>query len=65
MNKAIIKEAVKSGITLYGNHFVYNSTKVDVNRFLYEVSKLKFCHSIPLCVEICKKELFNKNKASN
>ncbi len=60
MNKTILKEAINKGIKLKNNHFVYNSNTVDVNKFLHEVTKIQFTHSLSDCVNICKEKLFKE-----
>ncbi len=65
MNKTIIKEALKSGIKLEGNHFVFNSNSVDINKFLHEVTKIHFTHSLPESVGISKEKLFQQNNKVN
>ena len=37
---------------------VYGSQTIDVNMFLYEVSKLKFTRSLSESVNECKEKLF-------
>ena len=58
MNKAIIREVLRSGIKLKSDHFVFNSRKIGINEFLIEVTKANFTHSIHESVELCKSKLF-------
>ncbi|MGD8782030.1 MAG: hypothetical protein PVH88_24090 [Ignavibacteria bacterium] len=64
MNKAILKEAIKSGIKVDTNNVVYNSRSMDINKFLYEVTKLQFTRPLSICVNICKEKFFKVNNRS-
>ena len=65
MNKTILKEAVKSGIKLENNYFVHNSARVDINKFLFEVTKIKFTHSLRESINISKEKLFKDIKVKS
>ncbi len=64
MNKVIIKTALKHGLILKHDSFIYNSEKININKFLYEVTKNRFLITLDQAVINCKLTLFN-NKESN
>ncbi len=58
MNKSIIKEALKAGITLETNNLRNNKKKINLNLFIDEVSKLRFSLQLPDAVRVCRDKFF-------
>jgi len=65
MNKMILREALKSGFAIKGNSIVYNTVHVDLNKFLVEINKLQFTHSVHDSICLCTNSLFLKSSKSD
>lgn len=57
MKEIILQEALSSGFKLENSSVVYNSVKVNINKFLYEVAKLRFSVPISSAINKCKETL--------
>lgn len=54
MNRTIFREAAKCGFKINNNLIIYNSSEIDINKFLFEITRLQFTHSLEESLEIFK-----------
>lgn len=54
MNRTILREAAKCGFKIRNSLITFNSSEIDLNKFLFEVTRLQFTHSLEESLKIFK-----------
>jgi hypothetical protein len=61
VNKHIIREAISGGFSIHYYSIIYKTSKIDLNKFLFEINKLRFTRSIKESINIYKESFLSQN----